>query len=250
MSAFVVEERDVVIVGAGISGLTAALRLRDLSPLVLEAEERVGGRILSKQRGDLALSVGAHMFPPPDSVVGRTVSEFGLEVMPIPGSMLNVYLRGKLIRDTRPELLPLRLPLSIGGRISFSRAGLRVKRDADRYMRLIQPRPGDTDADVRLRALKHRGDETFADFLGPLHPQAFEIYRALANRSIAEPHEIAQSSMAALFGHVWDSGDLGRNMRGGSGRLPEALGASLGSIVRLHTRVREVRLDGPGVRIR
>ena len=84
-------------------------------PLVLEAEGRVGGRILSKQRGDLALSVGAHMFPPPDSVVGRAVSEFGLEVMPITGSMLNVYLRGKLIRDTRPEFLPFRLPLSIGG---------------------------------------------------------------------------------------------------------------------------------------
>ena len=45
-------------------------------------------------------------------------------------------------------------------------------------MRLIQPRPGDTDAKIRLRALKHRGDETFADFLGPLHPQAFEIYQA------------------------------------------------------------------------
>ncbi len=245
-----VAERDVVIVGAGISGLTAALHLRDLSPLVLEAEGRVGGRILSKQRGDLALSVGAHMFPPPDSVVGRMVSEFGLDMMPITGSMLNVYLRGKLIRDTRPELLPLRLPLSLGGRISFSRAGLRVKRDADRYMRLIQPRPGDTDAKIRLRALKHRGDETFADFLGPLHPQAFEIYQALANRSIAEPHEIAQSSMAALFGHVWDTGDLGRNMRGGSGRLPEALGASLGSAVQLRTRVQEVRLDGAGVRIR
>ena len=68
-----VAERDVVIVGAGIAGLTAALHLRDLSPLVLEAEGRVGGRILSKQRGDLALSVGAHMFPPPDSVVGRMV---------------------------------------------------------------------------------------------------------------------------------------------------------------------------------
>ena len=249
--AFVVEERDVVIVGAGIAGLTAALHLRDLSPLVLEASDRIGGRILSKRRGDLALSVGAHMFPPPDSVVGGMVAEFGLEVMPITGSMLNVFLRGKLIRDTRPELLPLRLPLSASGRLSFARAGLRLKRDADRYMQLIAPRPGDTDAEIRLRALKHRGDETFADFLGPLHPEAFEIYRSLANRSIAEPHEIAQSSMAALFGHVWDTGDLGRNMCGGSGRLPEALGASLGNAVRLQAQVRDVQLDQTGgVRVR
>ncbi|HEY7421615.1 MAG TPA: NAD(P)/FAD-dependent oxidoreductase [Gaiellaceae bacterium] len=244
------EDRDVVIVGGGIAGLTAALRLRELGPLVLEADHRVGGRILSKQRGDLALSVGAHMFPPADSIVGKISDDLGLEVLPITGSMLNVYLRGKLVRDSRPELLPFRLPLSLGGRVSMARAGLKLKRDADQYMRLIAPRPGDTDAAVRLRALQHRGDETFADFLGPLHPQAFEIFRALANRSVSEPDEIAQSSMAALFGHVWDTGDLGRNMRGGSGRLPEGLGESLGETIRLRSRVREVRLEGPGVRIR
>src|SRR5690348_11700501 len=102
------EERDVVIVGAGIAGLTAADRLRDLEPVVLEADERVGGRIFSRQRGDLALSVGAHMFPPPDSVVGQTVTRLGLEVLPITGSMLNIHLGGKLVRDTRPEAFPFK----------------------------------------------------------------------------------------------------------------------------------------------
>jgi oxygen-dependent protoporphyrinogen oxidase len=244
------EERDVVIVGGGIAGLTAAAHLAEYSPLVLEADERVGGRILSRRRGDLALSVGAHMFPPPDSAVGKMVAELGLEVMPITGSMLNIHYGGKLIRDSRPELFPFLLPLSLSARVSFARAGLRIRRDAQRYMELIQPRPGDTDADIRLRALRHRGDESFAAFLGPLHPQANEIYRALANRSVAEPGEISQSAMSALFGHVWDSGDLGRNMRGGSGRLPEAVGASLGDAIRLGAHVREVALDGAGVRVR
>lgn len=244
------EERDVVIVGGGIAGLTAALHLRDLGPLVLEAEERVGGRILSQRRGDLALSVGAHMFPPPDSVVGRLVAEFGLDVMPITGSMLNIFYRGRLVQDKRPELFPALLPLSLAGRLSFARAGLRLRRDAARYMELLQPRPGDTDAAIRLRALRHRGDESFAQFLGSLHPEAFEIYRAVANRSVAEPHEISQSAMAALFGHVWDTGDLGRNMRGGSGRLPEALGASLGDSIHLGARVHDVAIEGAGVRVR
>ena len=61
-----------------------------------------------------------------------------------------------------------------------------------------------------------------------LHPDAFRIFEALSNRSLADPDEISQSAMSALFGHVWDTGDLGRNMRGGSGLLPDALGASLG----------------------
>ncbi len=244
-----VEERDVVIVGGGIAGLVSAHRLRDHDPVVLEASERVGGRIWSKQRGDLALSVGAHMFPPPDSVIGQLVTELGLEVKPITGSMLNVHLGGRIVRDTRPELLPFRLPLPPLGRVSFARAGLKVKRDADAYMRLLQRRPGDTDAAIRLRALQHRGDETFLEFLGRLHPDAFRIFEALANRSLADPDEISQSAMAALFGHVWDSGDLGRNMRGGSGLLPDALGRALGPMVRVGCRVDSVRLDGAGVRI-
>ena len=245
-----IEDRDVVIVGAGIAGLTAARSLRDLDPVVLEAGDRVGGRIWSKQRDSLALSVGAHMFPPPGSTVGRQVTELGLELLPITGSMLNVALGGKLVRDTRPELLPLKVPLTAAGRLSFARAGLRVKRDADRYMKLIERRPGDTDAAVRLRALKHGGDRTFAHFLGRLHPGAFRIFEALANRSLADPDEISQSAMAALFGHVWDSGDLGRNMRGGSGLLPEALAADLGPIVRTGVRVVAVTPAGAGVRVR
>ena len=244
-----IEERDVVIVGGGIAGLTAARELRDLDPLVLEAEDRAGGRIWSKQRGDLALSVGAHMFPPPDSLVGRQVTEFGLDVLPITGSMLNVAMGGRLVRDVRPELLPFRLPLALAGRLSFARAGLRVKRDADAYMKLLVRAPGESDADVRLRALRHGGDTTFADFLGRLHPDAFRIFEALANRSLADPDEISQSAMAALLGHVWDSGDLGRNLRGGSARLTDALAADLGATVRTGTRAVSVTPDGAGVRV-
>ena len=125
------EERDVIVIGAGIAGLTAARELRDLDPLVLEASDRVGGRIWSQQRGDLAVSVGAHMFPPPASTVGRMVEEYGLEVLPITGSMLNVALRGRLVSDIRPELMPFKLPLSTRGRVSFARAGLKVKRIGD-----------------------------------------------------------------------------------------------------------------------
>ena len=244
-----VEEQDVVIVGGGIAGLVSAHQLRDRSPVVLEASDRAGGRVWSQQRGDLAVSVGAHMFPPPHSVIGKLVTELGLEVMPITGSMLNIHLGGRMVRDVRPELLPFRLPLSPSGRVTFARAGLKVKRDADAYMKLLEHRPGDSDADIRLRALKHRGDETFQDFLGHLAPDAFRLFEALSNRSLADPDEISQSAMSALFGHVWDSGDLGRNMRGGSGLFPDALAAALGPIVRLGCKVESMRLDGTGVRI-
>ena len=230
------EEQDVVIVGGGIAGLVSAHRLRDRNPVVLEASDRVGGRIWSKQRGDLALSVGAHMFPPPDSVIGTIVTELGLEVMPITGSMLNIHLGGRMVRDVRPELLPFRLPLSPAGRVSFARAGLKVKRDADAYMKLLTRGPGETDAQVRAARAQASRRPDLPRFPRAPAPRRVPHLRGAENRSLADPDEISQSAMSALFGHVWDTGDLGRNMRGGSGLLPDALGASLGPIVRLGTR--------------
>ncbi len=244
-----VEDRDVVIIGAGIAGLTAAKQLRDLDPLVLEAADRVGGRIWSQQRGELAMSVGAHMFPPPESTVGQLVAEYGLEVLPITGSMLNLALQDRVIQDTRLELMPFKLPLSVRGRVSFARAGLKVKKIGDEYMRLAERQPGETAAAVRLRLLQYHGDESFADFLGPLEPDVQRIFTALCNRTIADPHEISVSAMAALFGHVWDAGDLGRNMRGGAGLLPEAMGRDLAAQIRLQTNATSLRFDGAGVTV-
>ena len=71
--------KDVVVVGGGIAGLTAAWELRDLDTVVLEAEERVGGRIKSFQRGPHWVSVGAHMFPGEGSFLWRRLGELGLE---------------------------------------------------------------------------------------------------------------------------------------------------------------------------
>ena len=104
--------------------------------------------------------------------------------------------------------------------------------------------------DVRLRALKHRGDQTFLDFLGRLHPDAFRIFEALS-QPLARPTPTRSRSRRCRrsSGTSGTRGDLGRNMRGGSGLLPEALGESLGPIVRLGCAVESMSLDGAGVRI-
>ena len=53
----------VVIGGGGIAGLSAAWRLRDRDVLLLEAGDRLGGRMRSDPRGDYWLNYGAHLFP-------------------------------------------------------------------------------------------------------------------------------------------------------------------------------------------
>lgn len=58
------EAADVVVVGAGIAGLAVAraLTLKGRSVVVLEARERIGGRLLSHGRGDEGLDLGATWF--------------------------------------------------------------------------------------------------------------------------------------------------------------------------------------------
>jgi monoamine oxidase len=73
---------DVVVVGAGFAGLAAALDLHDAgaSVVVLEARERVGGRVLSVEleNGELA-ELGAEWIMPEDDVLQATIDRLRLE---------------------------------------------------------------------------------------------------------------------------------------------------------------------------
>ena len=56
----------VVIIGAGISGLSLAYRLRQQSPdasiTVLEAAQRIGGKVWTEKRDDFLIESGANGF--------------------------------------------------------------------------------------------------------------------------------------------------------------------------------------------
>ena len=141
---------EAVIVGAGIAGLTAAWTLRDRRILVLEATDRVGGRLRSEPRGTYWLNLGAHLFGGPRTLMGRLATEMGLETRPIPGNRMGIALRGRVFASGRPETYPFRLPLSLGARLSFAKAGLRLRAAAQEHIRVPRapdlgsrrPRPG------------------------------------------------------------------------------------------------------------
>ncbi len=73
--------RDVVIIGAGAAGLTAANELRKagLSVAVLEARDRVGGRLWTDTIEGAMLEIGGQWISPDQTALQETVAELGLD---------------------------------------------------------------------------------------------------------------------------------------------------------------------------
>jgi oxygen-dependent protoporphyrinogen oxidase len=234
---------DVVVIGGGIAGLSAAWALRDRDVVVLEASDRVGGRIRSERRGRYWLNFGAHVFGGAGTPTDRLLCETGVEAVDVPGVLTGVSLEGRLVAGGRIETYPLRLPLSARDRVAFARTGIRLRIGVARYDRIL--RDGDQE-----RVLAYLGDRTFADWLGPVPPAVDAILRPTIQRSSGEPEELAAGYGIGYFHLVWDrSGGLARNVLGGPATLPESIAAALGERVRLRSPVEEVASDGDGVRV-
>lgn len=78
-------ETDVAIVGAGLAGLVAARRLAAAGAgvLVVEARDRVGGRLLNEEIGDgKVVEVGGQWIGPTQERLAALAAELGVETFP------------------------------------------------------------------------------------------------------------------------------------------------------------------------
>jgi monoamine oxidase len=78
---------DVIVLGAGIAGLTAArqLAMAGLRVRVLEARNRVGGRIFSRTIGKEVLELGAEFVHGKPPILWNLIDEAGLETYELGG---------------------------------------------------------------------------------------------------------------------------------------------------------------------
>jgi monoamine oxidase len=101
---------DVVVVGAGFAGLTAALKLvrAGRSVIVLEARDRVGGRALNQPIGGGEVSErGATFVGPTQNHILALAKEFGVAKFPTFNDGDNVYVNSQGQRSTYSDTGPL-----------------------------------------------------------------------------------------------------------------------------------------------
>jgi monoamine oxidase len=106
-------EADVVVVGAGLAGLAAArmLKARGASVVVVEARERVGGRVLNHDIGDgKVVEVGGQWIGPTQNRLAALAAELGVETFPTHGKGHNLIEYGGTLRrysGTIPRINPV-----------------------------------------------------------------------------------------------------------------------------------------------
>lgn len=100
------EDRDVVVIGAGVAGLACAQRLQaaGIDFVVLEAADRVGGRIQTNFAlgGGKPFEIGALMVHGKRVITHAWIREAGLHTRPLPTTK-----RARFWRNGRVERLPL-----------------------------------------------------------------------------------------------------------------------------------------------
>jgi oxygen-dependent protoporphyrinogen oxidase len=217
---------------------------------VLEAEPRVGGRLLSTPRGRYWLNFGGHVLSGPDSATGFLLRSLAVEAEDVPGVLTALAVDHTVLSGSRVETYPFGLPLDLRERAALVRAGAKLRLAVEQYRRTARKRPGETERARRKRILSFKDDHTFSQFLGPLPKRVDAIFRATIRRSSGEPEDVSAGYGIGYFQLVWDrAGGLTRNIVGGSARLPQAIADTLADRVRTDAQVQSVKPDSEGVTV-
>ena len=209
----------VCVIGAGFAGLTAAAALADggLEPLILEARERVGGRVHSRRLGNGAVvELGAEFVEDDHHTLAATARGLGLAMAPT----------GMAYGDREPR-----------GGLPTDRAT--VLAEAGRLKGLLAERPGLAGPGRSVAAV-------LAEL--PLDPGARQAIAARLQVSTGQP---AEELAATVLDHAGSSFSTRGSLRvgGGNQRIALRLAERLPGAVHLGVPVRAVSWSEAGVRV-
>lgn len=230
---------DVIVVGGGIAGLTAAYRLRHKNILLLEKETVAGGRTLSRTLGDYVYNAGAQVIMGNRSPVAALADELGVPRTLIDKTKVPLFFDGTLYSASSQAGLLAKLPLSLLDKIRFGLTALRIQR---RYGPLAH-RAFDP-ADPRIIELNQ---STAAAFLGSLSPDLSKIWNAVATISDGESIDLTTAYHPVMVMLHFLENEYA--VVGGTHQLTLALGRAIGNHLRLGAEVSEIHETETGVEV-
>ena len=243
---------DVVVVGGGIAGLTAAYELErsGLDVIVLEAESRPGGRIRTVTYGPLYAEAGAMVVTASETQTLSLIREFAADSLIALGHQgVDLCLLNQTVHFSRLDGHIGELGDSAAGRSLL--AALAKSSDTptpsavslgsgyQRLLETIREQAQLITFPYRPNAYPDWDTETFAHFLDRFHP----ALRAFADLQLKVTAGALADEISLFWGLVtfqWNSFDQFHWIRGGLSRLPDAIAARLGSRLVLGSRVREI----------
>lgn len=233
--------KDVVIVGGGIAGLSAAWRLRHWDMVLLESEARVGGRVRSERRGPYFLNWGGHVYAGGNSSTSWLLNDTGVDSVAVPGSLSGLAMNGKLLLKGRIESYPFRIPMPWSSRVGIMKTGAKVGLAVAKYAKIVGLREGEDEATRQQRVYNFMNDRSFADYVGALPQDVEALFRPTVTRSAADLDEISAGAGVGYFSLVWNIGaGLSQSIIGGPSTLTESIAAALGDRLQREATVDEI----------
>jgi oxygen-dependent protoporphyrinogen oxidase len=243
----------VAVVGAGLTGLTTAFRLKQRGHrvVVYEASERIGGTIKSERREGYLAELGPNSLAAPTGIVAALLAELGLDGSKVAASPTarNRYIirRGRLVRlpMSPPELLTTRL-LSNGAKLAIFGEPLIEAADS--------PLEESVAAFVRRRFNQEVVDYIANPFLAGIFagdPEQLSVRHAAPQlHALERSHGSVMKAFVQMTRAQRETGrgpggpDSIISFRNGLQELPNALGRALSGEIRLRAPVTQLR-HGP-----
>src|SRR6266567_23333 len=227
---------EVVILGAGLAGMTAAYHLRDRDVVVIESRDRVGGRTLSGEHDGYWYNSGAQFVS--DARTVALCSELGLDVLGGEGALSAVFVNGKLAIAPDPNRLFMKMPVPWVEKARFALTITRLRRIASRMHGL--------DADLDAKSL--------AEVIGPTS----DITRDILEMATTSGTGLSTQEVSGAIGlgyaiHLF-GGDVNSTLkavRGGTQQIPKAIAEAIDpERLMLECKVESVTASGGGVKVR